>query len=306
MYIKTIIITVLITSLICVNSFSQSSKVKTKNKIEKIGKDDPKKQGKKPIDYENFELTNENLPWAKAKVEQEKERAENELDGGIITSKEYNLRMAQIARAEEKIKKFEDDPKNNGALISSDTEDKEIEYDPKDAELISKKDPKDKRIQERKERERKKREENNRVGRKKNLQVSLNSLKRKKEKLEIDKKAGIISDAEYSSRLKRLEVSEKNIKAKIEEFEETGNPPSGGGENVAGKNTQEVQLKEAVERGDNMMLDARKRVQEEKAQMNKDLKSGKLSQSDYDSKMIRISRVEKAIEDLEKKIIDAK
>ena len=314
MYIKTIIIALLITPFMISTSYSQGIEVGTKDKKVIIGEDDPKNQRRNPIDYENFELTDENLPWAREKVKQEKKRAERELKEGKITQEEFERRMGLIAEAKKKIKAYENDPKNNGALVGND-EDIEIEYDPNDTELVSQKEAREKRQREKAERDRKKREDNIRKGNRSSLQASLDNLKREKEKLESDKKAGKITVTEYSERLRRIEVSEKNIEAKIKEIDDQGKPGARDGENVneKDKSTRDIDnkdpkkdLQEAVMNADNRVLEARKRVVEEKAQMEKDLKSGKLSQSDYNSKMIRISRVEKAIEDLEKKTIEAK
>lgn len=296
-------------------SYSQGVEIGTKDKKVIVGKDDPKNQRRTtPIDLEKFELTKENLPWAKQKVKEEKDRAENEFRAGMITEAQFEQRMEKINKAERKINAFESDPANIDALKDPDKE-VEIEYDPKDAEIITQKDAKDKRIQEREERKRKEREEKMRNGTKRSLQASLDNIQRQREKLESDLKNGKITNTEYTKQLKRLEGSEENVKRRLEEFDRPVKPVSKESKNNKEKdqsaknierNNPEKDLQEAVVQADNRVIEARKRLQNEKAQMEIDLKSGKLSQADYDAKMLRISRVEKAIDDLEKKINDAK
>lgn len=281
-------ISILVLSLITsVAGFSQSVELGTKDK-KVVVKDGDNKQNvrRTVIDYDNFELTKENLAWAKDQVQKEKIRAEKEVKTGVITHEEYETRMRKIAEAEARIKEFESSPENIDALSEGEKEN-EVKYDPKDTEMINKKDAYEKRLREREEREKRKREANKSRNLEKSYTNMLANLEREKEKLESEYKAGTVSKSEYDQKMTRYNQTERQLKAKIEELQKQNDP-----ENNVVKHGRE-------ETGNvNKAAEARERLEKDKAQMARDLKEGKITQEEYDAKMIRIKRVEEALKDM--------
>ncbi len=292
---KTITTLLIVLSIIVSTGYSQNVELGTKEKKVVVKEGDDKQNVRRTVvDYENFQLTKENLAWAKNQVQEEKIRAEKELKSGKITQEEYEVRMQKIGEAESRIKDFERSPENIDAL--SDGEEKVIDYDPKDAEMGNKKDDYERRLREREERERKKREANRSRNLEKSYTAMLANVEMQKQKLEADFKAGIISQSEYNQKMDRFNQTERQLKAKIEELQKR-NDSSQNGVKHGRKETGNVE-KETKNDSSKKAAEARERLEKDKAQMAKDLKEGKISQEEYDSKMARIKRVEEALKDM--------
>ncbi len=293
---KTITPLLIVLSIIVSTGYSQNVELGTKEKKVVVKEGDDKQNVRRTvIDYDNFELTKENLAWAKDQVQKEKIRAEKEVKTGVITHEEYETRMRKIAEAEARIKEFESSPENIDAL-SEGEKDNEVKYDPKDTEMINKKDAYEKRLREREEREKRKREANKSRNLEKSYTNMLANLEREKEKLESEYKAGTLSKSEYDQKMTRYNQTERQLKTKIEELQKQNYH-----ENNAIKHGREETgniEKEADKNASDKAAEARERLEKDKAQMAKDLKDGKITQEEYDAKMIRIKRVEEALKNM--------
>jgi len=288
------IVTLLLTLFFIASSgYSQNVELGTKDK-KVVVKDGENKQNvrRTVIDYENFELTKDNLSWAKDQVQREKIRAEKEMKTGVITQEQYETRMRKIAEAEARIKEFERSPENIDAL-SEEEKENGVKYDPRDAEMVNKKDAYEKRLKEREERQKMQREANRSKNLEKSYTTMLANIEREKQMLESDYKAGKVSKSEYDNKMARFAQTERQLKSKIEEIQKQkdsdNNVIKHGREESGNKN------KEAS----NKNTEALERIEKDKAYLAKALETGQITQKEYDEKMARIKQVEKAIIDMQ-------
>lgn len=298
-------------------TYAQGVGIGTKDKTVVIDDDDdPKNQRRRtPIDYENFELTKENLPWAKEQVQKEKEQVEKDFKNGKITEAQYETRMGKIAEAQRRIAEFEASPANIDQLAEE--EDEEVVIDPSKTELVNQKDAQDKRREAREERERKEREAKRKANDVKRYEMALENITREIVKLEADKKSGAITEKEYNEKMARLREAEQRVAGQLENAknanpnktanDQNKDPKSrGSNETKPPKASKDNDLQNTVSDGEKRIADAKDRVKKEKAQMEKDLKAGTITTEQYNDKKLKIERIEKAIKDLEKKVQEGK
>ena len=72
------------------------------------------------------------------------------------------------------------------------------------------------------------------------------------------------------------------------------------------KEQKNKELERSLSEGEKKIADARLRVQNQKQLLERDKKSGKISEQYYDQKMMKIKKVEAAIRDLEKNVSKGK
>ncbi len=307
--IKIVLILLLIIPNIQTVSYAQGTELGTKDKKVVIEDKDTKNQGRKPINYENFVLTKDNIEWAKAEVANGKQRTETNFKNGKISENQYEARMSKIAKAERKIANFESNIAN---YTDQDDPSNEIVIDPNNTELINKKDAKDKRIKEKAERDRKEREAKKKSGRLKRYQETLVNIRAEKEKLKADKQSGKITEKDYNQQLARLNQSEKRLTELLDELKGSGGKTSTKAipKDKDGKvqDTESIKIKidnelnKSVSDAEKRISEAKQRIRKEKEQLERDFKDGKISQALYDEKRLRLQRVKKAIKDLEDKV----
>lgn len=315
--IKIVFVIMFVLSFAFTASFAQSGGISPKNQKEEPIKPKESKGGK----YQNFELTSENIGWAKEEVKKERDKAEVEFDEGKITDEEYKSRMNKIVQAEKKIKEFE----SNSAMTNFTEHDDGKEAGNVPEEIVSKSDAEKSKAEAQLERDRKKREENKSKADIKSREVAPDNIKRTREQLEVEKKAGKITTAEYNERMKRLSESEKRLNE--QKSTNKGSEKGSSKETKSGnyikdptkpankeslskratdsekyKKEQSKELHLTVSENEKKIADAKVRVAKEKQNLDRDIKSGKITQQQYDQKMVKVKKVEAAIRNLEKNV----
>lgn len=300
-------------------AYAQTGGISPKNDNEKPVVPQERKKGQ----YDDFELTSENIGWAKEQIKIEKDKAEREFDEGKITAEEYKSRINQIAKAEKKVKEFED----NSSVVNAAKEDETAggNIDPgTPGEMVSQSDIDKNKKEARLERERQKRELNKQKADAKRTEVALDNIRKARVQLEQEKKDGKVTTKEYNERMERLLQSEKRLKEKKTPVEKPGKIETGksGKGNDTGKGTidnkkttnkgttqtelnktqKNNDIKQAVNQGDKKIAEAKQMVQQSTQQLERDRKSGKITEEQYKLKMEKIERVEAAIKDLEKNV----
>ena len=318
--IKILISLIITLPIICSTVYAQKTGISPKNNKGEKEQTNPQKK-KKGGQYQDFELTQDNIEWAKLEIDKEKDKAEKELREGKITKDEFDIRIKKIAKAERKVKDFESGSAILNVTKGDKGDDSSVKRDDtgKPGELVGKNDGKEEKQKARMERERKRKEANMAKANSNRMMMEKDRIIKEKENLEKEKSEGKISSEEYIERLTRIEQSEKrilgqekNAKKSIKEKTKNGSDsskptniePIQKSASIAEQNQVKAneELEKSVEEGDRRISEAKLRIQSEKLQLEKDKKEGIISDQQYNTKKAKIESVEKAIEDLEKSV----
>jgi len=325
-----IIAVIFLLPFLVTTTYAQKTRGNTYSEKGDKSKVDPNNQKKRGISYENFELTDENLEWAKLEIEKEKERAETDIKEGRITVDEYEERLANIAKAERKVKEFEIKRSEIPKKDDNDPSSVKNEDDKTGGEFVSQKDLEEQKRNARAERDKKRREANKAKANANRGQGDLERINQEKIRLEQQKKDGKITDKEYNERMSRLLQAEENMKKRdaAAEKQAKDKEEASGGINADRENNKEadqqkseqerknqaseikdqkgIDLKKTVVAGDEKIIAAKERILKEKEKLEKDKKNRKISDQQYKAKMEKIERAEKALRDLEQKVRQGK